>query len=410
MVEVSKFTIPTRRRYQHGSLALRGKNRKVWIGRYREDVIYGDNLVRRVLRKVTLGTLEELPTKRLAQRELDRRLSKINGARTPTSFTPFNTLAERWQENLMVQHKPSSQSCERAHIKKWLVPAFGEASLLYITPEILQKFISSLTLNPKTIRNIFATFRMIWKTAKRWGYVDSDITLEIMLPKSVPPNRPCLRLEEANALIELADEPFKTMFWVLAETGIRGGELCALYVEDVDLENGRLFIRRSAWRGQLQTPKTKNALRKIPLSNQLAEHLSTYIANHGNQTGLLFPTRAGTPFDNLNIVKREFQPLLEKLGIQKCGLHALRHMSATMMDVLNVPLNIRQSRMGHSTALLTLDRYTHAVPAEEKVAAQKLGTLLRPKLANGSNAPSEQTGRGFLLISSTCHVPKLPES
>jgi integrase len=54
------------------------------------------------------------------------------------------------------------------------------------------------------------------------------------------------------------------------------------------------------------------------------------------------------------VVKRKLRPLLESLGIQRGGLHAFRHFSATMMDRLNAPLELRQQRLGHSDAELTL--------------------------------------------------------
>jgi hypothetical protein len=62
-----------RRRYQRGQLSAVDGN---WIARWREDVITSNGEVRRVRRKEMIGTLKQYPTKRLAQRELDRRLSE----------------------------------------------------------------------------------------------------------------------------------------------------------------------------------------------------------------------------------------------------------------------------------------------------------------------------------------------
>src|SRR5690349_24206356 len=60
-----------RKRYQTGSVFLRGKN-PVWIGRYREDVIRPDGKVVRKRRSVVLGTKKEFPTKRLAERRFEQ--------------------------------------------------------------------------------------------------------------------------------------------------------------------------------------------------------------------------------------------------------------------------------------------------------------------------------------------------
>src|ERR1700682_2002912 len=64
-----------RRRYQRGQLSSIDGN---WIARWREDIIATKGEVRRVRRKEIIGTVKQYPTKRLAQRELDRRLKEVN--------------------------------------------------------------------------------------------------------------------------------------------------------------------------------------------------------------------------------------------------------------------------------------------------------------------------------------------
>jgi hypothetical protein len=67
-----------RRRYQQGTLFLRGKNKKVWVGRWREDEMLADGTVRRINRNEVLGTMQQYPTKRLAQRALEQRIAAVN--------------------------------------------------------------------------------------------------------------------------------------------------------------------------------------------------------------------------------------------------------------------------------------------------------------------------------------------
>jgi hypothetical protein len=81
-----------RRRFQNGRLFLRGKN-PVWIGRWREDVVQADGLVRRIEKSVILGTKKQFPTKRLAQRSLDLLLARVNSPdyRAATVKDKFST-------------------------------------------------------------------------------------------------------------------------------------------------------------------------------------------------------------------------------------------------------------------------------------------------------------------------------
>ena len=94
-----------RRRYEQGQLsAVKGS----WIARWREDIITSNGEVRRV-RRGTIGNLKQYPTKRLAQRELDRRLKEVN-ARVQAKAASDLCRVRRAMEDVMKQHKPSSQS------------------------------------------------------------------------------------------------------------------------------------------------------------------------------------------------------------------------------------------------------------------------------------------------------------
>lgn len=67
-----------RSQYQNGCLFVRGKRRKMWVERWREDVILADGSASRVRRSVVLGPVSEIAGRREARRLLDARLSPIN--------------------------------------------------------------------------------------------------------------------------------------------------------------------------------------------------------------------------------------------------------------------------------------------------------------------------------------------
>ena len=68
----------------------------------------------------------------------------------------------------------------------------------------------------------------MWNQAKAWGYVQHDPFVGLVLPEREPLNERCLTLEEMRALIVAANEPYKTCYWILAETGLRASEIGAL--------------------------------------------------------------------------------------------------------------------------------------------------------------------------------------
>jgi integrase len=368
-----------RRRYQKGTLLLRGKREPVWIGRWLDDEVRSDGTIHRRHKSAVLGLASEL-SKREARRELDKILAPINaGLRSPRHVITFSEFAERWKQDVMVHHKASGQTSERAHIAKWLVPAFGDCSICDIDTQTIQRSVTvwSKKAAPKTVRNILATMRIIWKTARAWGYVEHDPFAALMLPRRGLVRKPTLTPEQTREIIQLADEPYKTLFWIVAETGMRGGEVCGLFVEDVDLAGEFIHVRRSAWRAQLQTPKTENAVRSFPISPVLALHLKTFI---GDRTGLLFATRTGKPLDNYNIVAWALKPLLTEIGIEntkQMGLHAFRHCNASALDSLGAPMRIRMDRLGHAQQETTMG-YSHSNLGDHRRIAAELGQVFRP--------------------------------
>jgi len=117
-------------------------------------------------RSEVIGTKAQFPSQRLARRELDIRLSRINSLTyQPQRVISFADFAERWKRNVMVTYKPSTQSAMGSTVKR-LVAHFGHLPLSQITTEMLQTFLSEAKVKPKTVYNLSITFKLMWKTAK----------------------------------------------------------------------------------------------------------------------------------------------------------------------------------------------------------------------------------------------------
>jgi integrase len=90
-------------------------------------------------------------------------------------------------------------------------------------------------------------------------------------------------------VIEAAPEPYKTYYWLLAELGIRAGEIGALPVRKLLLDLGAIKITQSVWHGEIQTVKSVKGNRPCEISPQLTEHLRNYLRTwRPNALGLSF--------------------------------------------------------------------------------------------------------------------------
>jgi integrase len=329
------------------------------------------------------GTGQDYPTRKLALRALEARLTTIN---SPTyRARPTATLADfanRWDATVLSQHKRSTQSSTRSQLRKWLLPELGTCALKDLDGQRLQAFISSCHCNPKTIRNLVATLRMMWNSARAWGYVAHSPFEGLVLPKRGLVRAFTLSLEEIQRLVNSASEPYKTFYSILAETGIRGGEICALRIADLDLGNAVIHVQQSVWGGQTQTVKSRKGNRRFPISAGLVELLQAHLRRwRPNPLELLFSSRNGTPWNHSLIRKRKFHSLLKKLEIPQCGFHAFRHGNATLLDPIGAPMAVRLSRPGHTEAQTTMG-YTHAVTADERRIADELGRILHVTARN----------------------------
>lgn len=433
-----------RRRFQRGQLLRSGDN---WLGRWREDVADDTGAVKRVHKKEVIGTFADFPTKRLAMRELERRLEPINNVEyRPTRRVTFAVFAQRWQEQVLVHQKPSSQSSARSHINVHLLPAFGELNMADIRMEMIQQFVTESDKSPKMVKNVIVTLMSMWSTAQAWQYVQHNPfprgasgRLLLKLPAAAPGETYHFTVEEALAIIDKAEGRWKTFFRILAETGMRPGECAGLRVCDVGTKT--LTVSQSVWGQRIQTPKSKNAIRTFAISSALAEEIKEMVdedtkarslpildvgarrtrkglalgvsdegaslagalagqsANHLQQgvrerrsddlPVLIFTTEAGKPLSMDNFRQRVLNPILkelgidkklERLGIARCGNYAFRHMNATLMDTLNTPMKTRQKRLGHAQIETTLKHYTHAIDADDRMAADRIGALLASNL------------------------------
>jgi len=382
-----------RRRFQNGQLLLKGKT---WYGRWREDVLV-DGVDKRVRRKAAIGSKSDYPTRPLALRAFADRIAHVNKiSYRPMPTAKLRDFAQSWETKVLKQYGQSTAINYRTHLRKHIVPFFGDYAVKDVNPELVQRFVSGLMVSPKTARNIVVTLRAMWATAKAWGYVAHGVTEGVVFAKGKQRQRFFASQQQIQRIVAAAEEPYRTFYGLAAETGLRPGELCGLTLDDLDLKRGMLQVRQSAWRGKLGNPKTKDSIRVVELSPQACAHLEKFIASwHPNDRRLLFATRTGTPWDQNTLLKRKFKPLLNALGIKLPrgdGFCIFRHGNATLMSSFGASQKLRQERLGHADGSpITESVYTHVISEDGKRVAAQLGNAvwgildpIGPKNKNGS--------------------------
>ena len=91
--------------------------------------------------------------------------------------------------------------------------------------------------------------------------------------------------------------------------------------------------------------------------------------------GFLFTSGIGTPLDPRNVT-REFKALLVSAELPNIRLHDLRHSCATLLLAQGVNPRVVMVTLGHSQVSLTLNTYSHVLPALQHEAAAKMDAIL----------------------------------
>jgi integrase len=186
-----------------------------------------------------------------------------------------------------------------------------------------------------------------------------------------------------------AQHPLFPLYRLAASTGMRRGEILGLRWKDVDLERRRLTVRQQLSRqGEAVSfgqPKTKAGRRSIALDpatinvlRALREARKVIVGQFGaayQPHDLVFARADGSPHDP-DSVSHTFDRLVRAAGLPAIRLHDLRHTHATLALQAGVHPKVVQERLGHSSISVTLDLYSHAVPALEEDAAGRIAAMV----------------------------------
>ena len=376
----------SRRSGQAGTIVKKGK---MWCDRYYEDVPGQDQ---RKYLCIPLGPVKTM-TKAEAKRKLRSILEKrgVNAAdyleRVNHQNEDVRTFAQEamwWTENRLSLFKPSTQDKMNSHLEKYLLPRFGMVPVSVIDERQVQQFIAELSrteyktpkgtvkvLSPSTIPNIITVLKLIVgkKVWRDWN---------LRLPEIPFSEQRYFSTEEMVQIISAAKGrndaetlQWRTLFAALAGTGLRCGEVFGLHVSDLDLNRGKLYVRRSVYQQREVSVKTKKSYRVVHIEAVPVQMLRQHLG--GRTSGRVFQTRNGTSFSKDN-VRRKLYSILDELKFKCGGLHAFRHGRVSFLRKNGVDDKIIKDWIGHST-LRMADLYTHFEDADRQQVVNGLGVL-----------------------------------
>jgi integrase len=290
------------------------------------------------------------------------------------------------------RRKPSTMKGYKQIWEQHLSGHFGSRTLQQYRAAWGSSFLDRLTATQgrNTLRHISALASSIFSRAVAEQRLRSNPWNDVQFPESASPsNTPHYTWEEAeNVISALVDRVDCQLVMALAcFAGLRPNEITALRWEDVDGE--WLHIRRGIVGGKLDTPKTAESIRSVPLLPHVRVPMELW-RQKSSGTGWIFLSEgtltaarivapemqhlAGgpSPVDLHNLVKRVIRPAVEKAKLQWKPIKAGRTGAATaIIERSNGNAALAQAVLGHKSMTTTLAVYKKAISPANLLAGMK---------------------------------------
>lgn len=278
------------------------------------------------------------------------------------------TFSKRFLAYQAAHTKPLTRMQQVAVVANHILPKLGKLSMDQVAQKHIDDLMSSwaATAGAKTVNTRLGTLRRMFALAVEW-----DVLARIPRMKMRKVHAADIRFLsflEAEALLAVADDTWRSMVMVALRTGLRVGELRGLQWGDIDLDRTRLAVKRTD-PGRLNmastSPKGGNA-RHVPLTPDAVAALVSVRPPHPKGDAWVWPAPRwrGTQIDRARSEKGCFQALrrfAKRAGIKDCGWHTLRHTYASWLVMRGIPMRVIQKFMGHSSIVQT-ERYSHLAP------------------------------------------------
>lgn len=332
-------------------------------------------------------------TKREAERALSEAISDADaGTAVANSSLTVEAFIDEWLEIEKLRLKPTTWESYRVALGR-TKRALGKQKLQSLTPRDVEQFYRKLSekggpkgkpLAPKTVVNNHVVLRKALSDAERLGYIVRNPAALARPPVAPHVEQQVWSSDELREFLDSTrDDRLRSLFVLLATTGMRRGEALGLRWSDVDLDSSQIHVSQTLttvrYQPTLSTPKTKRSRRAIYLDATTIQSLRSHRTRQREERlaagevwnpdlNLVFTNEIG---DELHPewVTRHFVRLREAAAMPKIRLHDLRHTYATLALKAGVHPKVVSDRLGHASVGITLDLYSHVTPAIGRDAA-----------------------------------------
>ncbi len=345
--------------------------------------------------------------------EVKRKIREYNkaGSKTEAAKITLGTYLLDWLKTYKLNSvKRSSYDALEGTARNHIIPNLGMIQLGALTGDDIQKLLNNMKADGysySTVKKAHDCLNAVLKHALIREDIIKNPMLQVIMPAaSLFPKKEIqfYTQEEALRITEEASKEYLTgrlvyvygyVFILMLHTGIRLGEAIGLEKTDWDRKNNTLKIQRNTQSVQKRdkdgnavtgrelvsnTTKTYSGERTLALNATATNALtklceahpgSKYIVCDGN--GHQVPPER---------VERTFYYLLRNVGLEKNGVHSLRHTFASLLFAQGTDIKVVSKLLGHASVQITMNIYVHLYDNAEPDAVALLDGVIGNRAAS----------------------------
>jgi integrase len=323
-------------------------------------------------------------TKRAArQAEAEKRKevkSPVSSKKMPTDIA-FLDLVNRRLDHVQAYNTESHYRDVRYHCKRWLIE-WNELICSDITTDMVESYLkmrlcgSAIVANKELqyLRALF-NFGIKKKLFMKNPTIGIDFFPVERRKKYIPPK------DDVIKAISVGNTEAQQYLWTIVLTAARMGEINGLIWDDIDFERRVVTLWTRKRKGGNREP------REVPMVQKLFDILFHRFKSRNPEIPWVFWhtywSRKISQWVNGPYLERKklMSTLCDKADVKYFRYHALRHLTASVLDDLGIPIGVIQRILGHKNRRTT-EIYLHSIGEAEREAMEKLENI--PLFQNGS--------------------------
>lgn len=302
----------------------------------------------------------------------------------------FANYFEEWVNTYKIGKVSISTEKKYLRVVNLVKEYFKDLPLKKLTRQKYQKFINKRGEGTgyDTVSKTNFYIKKCLKTAMADGLIDKDPTFEVILnyDNKNSSRATSWNYDEAKKLndrLSNSDDFKDLMLYISLNTGARIGEVYGLAYSDfrgnkMSINRGYDYIHLN----DFTDGKTKSSIRTILVTDELINKVNKHKLKHRIiNRDFLFLDKNNKPLITHTGLLKHLKKLTKELEISNYTIHTLRHTHCSVLIYEGVNINYISKRLGHSSAVETIRRYSHIIDELEQTQNEKIDNILNKMTA-----------------------------